>query len=246
MCSRVCLAWRAMCRFALLLGGGLERRQVGVERDLRVDHDQLAAGQAHEHVRAQLTLAGLDRATARRSRSGRPSPPSRPRCAAGSRPRSPASRAASARRRGCRSPCAACPTPCVSVRTISASCTCASRRSRSRRASSLSTLPSFSCTGSTSRLISAVRVAISPAARCSSALRWSASRCASDSPVCASTSAEIAFSSSRSRSRLGLIAAAAPAAPRIRPIRIPSSSSSTAIIAFRDGVDGVDKRGQQK
>ena len=47
--------------------------------------------------------------------------------------------------------------PCVNVRTISASWTCESRRSRSRRESSLSTLPSFSWTGSTSRLISAVR-----------------------------------------------------------------------------------------
>ena len=62
-----------------------------------------------------------------------------------------------------------------------------------------------------------------PVARSSSARRWSASRCASESPVCASTSAEIAFSSSRMRSRLGLSAAAAPAAPRIRPIKIPRS-----------------------
>jgi hypothetical protein len=116
--------------------------------------------------------------------------------------------------------------PSVSARTISDSWTCPSRRSRSRRPSSLSTFVSFSCTGPTICLSSSERSAISPAARSSSARRASASRCASESPVWASTSAETDFSSSRRRSRLGLITAAAPAAPRIRPIRSPRSSST--------------------
>ena len=62
MCSRVWRAWRAACSSRSSSLGGLERGQVGVERDLRVDHDQLAAGQAHEHVGPQRSLAGLDRA----------------------------------------------------------------------------------------------------------------------------------------------------------------------------------------
>ena len=49
-------------QLALILGRGLERRQVRVERDLGVDDDQLGAGQAHEHVRPQPPFIGLDRA----------------------------------------------------------------------------------------------------------------------------------------------------------------------------------------
>ena len=60
MCSRVCLAWRA-CSSRGVLRGGLDRGQVGVERHLRVDHDQLPARQPHEHVRPQPAVLGVDR-----------------------------------------------------------------------------------------------------------------------------------------------------------------------------------------
>ena len=49
-------------QLALVLIRCLDRRQVRVERDLRVDHHQLPAGEAHEHVGAQRSLARLDRA----------------------------------------------------------------------------------------------------------------------------------------------------------------------------------------
>jgi hypothetical protein len=51
---------RRMC-FALAVLLRLEHRQVRVERDLGVHHDELPAGQFDEHVRPQRAVARLDR-----------------------------------------------------------------------------------------------------------------------------------------------------------------------------------------
>ena len=110
------------------------------------------------------------------------------------------------------------PTPSPSWRTICASSPCACLRSRSSRPISLSILPSFSSTGRTRPLISSVRLAISPALRSSSACRCCSSRSASESPVCESTSAEIALSSSLTRWRSRRISAATQAPPSSTPM----------------------------
>ena len=115
------------------------------------------------------------------------------------------------------------PTPSPSWRSICASSPCASRRSRSRRPISLSILPSFSCTGRISPLISSARLAISPAARSCSARRPSSSRRASASPVCASTSADSDLSSSRVRWR-----SCARSAPRRSSRRRTRAAAHTA------------------
>src|ERR1700751_541852 len=49
-------------RLAVGLRARVERGEVWVEGDLRVDDDDLAAGKAHEHVRAQRPALALERA----------------------------------------------------------------------------------------------------------------------------------------------------------------------------------------
>ena len=225
MCSRVWRAWRAGCSSRSSLVRGLERRQVGVERDLRVDDDQLAAGQAHEHVRAQRPLAGAGSCAARRSRSGRPCRPSRPRCAAGSRPRSRAWRGASARTTRLPVSWRSVPTPSPSWRTICASSPCACLRSRSRRPISLSILPSFSCTGAHEPLDLLGAARHLAAARSSSARRGRRAAAPSESPVCGEHV---------ERDRLQLVAHALAIAPHehggaAAPSSTPRISKSTFI-----------------
>ncbi len=131
--------------------------QVGVERHLRVDDHELAAGQAHEHVRAAARPRRSGSCSARRSRSARPCRPSRRRCAAGSLPRSRAWWGACSAVTRLPVSWRSVPTPSLSWRTICASSPWAWRRSRSRRPISLSIRPSFSCTGATMPLISSAR-----------------------------------------------------------------------------------------
>ena len=157
MCSRVWRAWRARVQLALVLVARLERRQVGVERDLRVDDDQLAAGQAHEHVRPQRALVASGSCSARRSRSARPCPAISTTLRSWISPQEP--RVAGRFSAETRLPVSwrSVPTPSPSWRIICASSPCAWRRSRSRRPISLSIRPSFSCTGLTMPLISSAR-----------------------------------------------------------------------------------------
>ncbi len=195
MCSRVWRAWRTAWSSRSCSLVASSARQVGVERHLRVDDHELAARQPHEHVRAQHALAGADRGLldevavvdhprhlhdvaqldlAPGARGGGPLQRRDEVAGLLAQRAHPVAELADhlrelpLRLRGARAPGVRSRPPCARAAPA---------------------------TGPTSALDLLRRRAISPAARSSSARRASASRWASESPVRASTSREIAVSS---------------------------------------------------
>ena len=231
MCSRVWRAWRAACASRSLLAARTPAR-TGRRRAAPWSRPRRACRRAactSMSGRSAPSL-GLDRALLQEVAVARPCRPSRRRCAAGSPPRSRASRAASAPRRGCRSPGAACRRPRraggPSARARPGPDGARARGARSRSPSARASPGPVP----TRPLISSVRLAISPAARSCSAPRASATLCASEAPVWAITSSEIAFSSSRIRARLG-----ARDQRRAERAEQDSEDSSRIVIAYSPG-----------